>query len=75
METRARYVVIGLFTLGAILGGFLFVYWLQSGGGLRRQAIYQIRFESPVSGLVKGLGRSLQRHPCRRGDRTQAQCK
>jgi phospholipid/cholesterol/gamma-HCH transport system substrate-binding protein len=54
METRARYVVIGLFTLGVILGGFLFVYWLQSAGGLRRQAIYQIRFESPVSGLIKG---------------------
>ncbi len=54
METRARYVVIGLFTLVVILGGFLFVYWLQSAGGLRRQAIYQIRFESPVSGLIKG---------------------
>jgi phospholipid/cholesterol/gamma-HCH transport system substrate-binding protein len=54
METRARYVIIGLFTLGVALAGFLFVYWLQSAGGLRRQAIYQIRFESPVSGLLKG---------------------
>ena len=54
METRARYVVIGLFTLGVMVTGFLFVYWLQSAGGLRRQAIYQIRFESPVSGLLKG---------------------
>jgi phospholipid/cholesterol/gamma-HCH transport system substrate-binding protein len=54
METRARYVVIGLFTLGAIVAGFLFVYWLQSAGGLRRQATYQIRFEAPVSGLLKG---------------------
>ena len=54
METKARYVVIGLFTLGVIVAGFLFVYWLQSAGGLRRQAIYQIRFESPVSGLLKG---------------------
>jgi phospholipid/cholesterol/gamma-HCH transport system substrate-binding protein len=54
METRARYVVIGLFTLGVIVAGFLFVYWLQSAGGLRRQAMYQIRFESPVSGLLKG---------------------
>jgi phospholipid/cholesterol/gamma-HCH transport system substrate-binding protein len=54
METRARYVVIGLFTLGAIVAGFLFVYWLQNAGGLRRQAIYQIRFEAPVSGLLKG---------------------
>jgi phospholipid/cholesterol/gamma-HCH transport system substrate-binding protein len=54
METRARYVIVGLFTLGVALAGFLFVYWLQSVGGLRRQAIYQIRFESPVSGLLKG---------------------
>src|SRR5262245_46642902 len=54
METRARYLVIGLFTLGVVAAGFLFVYWLHSGGGLRRQAIYQIRFESPVSGLLKG---------------------
>jgi phospholipid/cholesterol/gamma-HCH transport system substrate-binding protein len=54
METRARYVVIGLFTLGVIVASFLFAYWLHSGGGLRRQAIYQIRFESPVSGLLKG---------------------
>jgi phospholipid/cholesterol/gamma-HCH transport system substrate-binding protein len=54
METRARYVVIGLFTLGVAVAGFLFVYWLQSAGGLRRQAIYMIRFESPVSGLLKG---------------------
>lgn len=54
METRARYVVIGLFTLAVVMAGFVFVYWLQSAGGLRQQAIYQIRFESPVSGLLKG---------------------
>jgi phospholipid/cholesterol/gamma-HCH transport system substrate-binding protein len=54
METRSRYIVIGLFTLGVVVAGFLFVYWLQSAGGLRRQAIYQIRFGSPVSGLLKG---------------------
>jgi phospholipid/cholesterol/gamma-HCH transport system substrate-binding protein len=54
METRARYVIIGLFTLGVAVAGFLFVYWLQTAGGLRRQATYQIRFESPVSGLLKG---------------------
>ncbi len=54
METRARYVVIGLFTLAVVMAGFLFVYWLQNVGGLRRQAIYEIRFGSPVSGLLKG---------------------
>jgi phospholipid/cholesterol/gamma-HCH transport system substrate-binding protein len=54
MENRARYVAIGLFTLGVTLAGFLFVYWLQSAGGLRTRSFYQVRFESPVSGLLKG---------------------
>jgi phospholipid/cholesterol/gamma-HCH transport system substrate-binding protein len=36
------------------VAGFLFVYWLQNVGGLQRQATYKIRFESPVSGLLKG---------------------
>jgi phospholipid/cholesterol/gamma-HCH transport system substrate-binding protein len=54
METRARYVTIGLFTLGVIVAAFLFVYWLHGGGGLRRLAPYQISFQSPVSGLLKG---------------------
>ena len=54
METKARYVRIGLFTLAVIVGGFLFVYWLHGAGGLRRLTAYQIRFESPVSGLLKG---------------------
>jgi phospholipid/cholesterol/gamma-HCH transport system substrate-binding protein len=54
METNARYVRIGLFTLAVIVAGFLFVYWLQGAGGLRRFATYVIRFETPVSGLLKG---------------------
>ena len=54
METNARYVRIGLFTLAVIVAGFLFVYWLQGAGGLRRFATYEIRFETPVSGLLKG---------------------
>jgi phospholipid/cholesterol/gamma-HCH transport system substrate-binding protein len=54
METKARYVRIGLFTLAVIVAGFLFVYWLHGAGGLRRLAPYQVRFDSPVSGLLKG---------------------
>src|SRR5215475_6561874 len=54
METKARYVTIGLFTLAVILAGFLFVYWLQGAGGLRRLATYEVRFSAPVSGLLKG---------------------
>lgn len=54
METRARYLAIGVFTLAVIAAGFAFVYWLYSGGGFRERAIYQIRFDSQVSGLLVG---------------------
>jgi phospholipid/cholesterol/gamma-HCH transport system substrate-binding protein len=54
METRARYLAIGLFTLAVIAAGFGFVYWLYSGGGFRDRATYQIRFDGQVSGLLVG---------------------
>jgi phospholipid/cholesterol/gamma-HCH transport system substrate-binding protein len=54
METKARYALIGVFTLAVIVGGFAFVYWLNSAGGLRQFAAYRIRFETPVAGLLKG---------------------
>ena len=54
METKARYARIGVFTLAVIVGGFAFVYWLNSAGGLRQLAPYRIRFEMPVAGLLKG---------------------
>jgi phospholipid/cholesterol/gamma-HCH transport system substrate-binding protein len=56
METRARYLAIGLFTLTVIAAGFAFVYWLYSGGGFRERTAYQIRFDGPVSGLLVGSG-------------------
>ena len=37
METRARYVLVGAFTLAVILAGFVFVYWLNSATGLAEQ--------------------------------------
>jgi phospholipid/cholesterol/gamma-HCH transport system substrate-binding protein len=54
METRARYVLIGLFTLAVILIGFGFVYWMENAGGLRERTLYRVRFENSVSGLIKG---------------------
>jgi len=54
METRARYLAIGVFTLAVIVAGFAFVYWLYSGGGFRERAVYQIRFGGQVSGLLVG---------------------
>jgi len=54
MEIRARYVLIGSFTLAVILGLFGFVYWIKHTGGLGARATYQIQFEQPVSGLTIG---------------------
>jgi phospholipid/cholesterol/gamma-HCH transport system substrate-binding protein len=54
METRARYLIVGLFTLAVILGGFGFVYWLHNSGGLSERTAYRIRFESAVPGIRPG---------------------
>jgi len=39
MEIKARYVLIGLFTLASIVAGFAFVYWLQTTGGLGKRTL------------------------------------
>jgi phospholipid/cholesterol/gamma-HCH transport system substrate-binding protein len=54
METRAPYVVIGIFVLVVIAGAFGFVYWFHQAGGLGERAIYRIRFDQPVAGLALG---------------------
>jgi phospholipid/cholesterol/gamma-HCH transport system substrate-binding protein len=54
MEIRARYVLIGLFTLAVIAGGFGFVYWLNNSGALLQRSLYRIHYEKTVSGLLKG---------------------
>ena len=54
MEIRARYVLIGLFTLAVIAGGFAFVYWLQTTGSIGKRASYEVRFSNSVSGLLTG---------------------
>lgn len=54
METKANYVVIGLFTLAVVIGVFGFVYWFQNIGGTGERAFYRVRFERSVSGLRTG---------------------
>jgi phospholipid/cholesterol/gamma-HCH transport system substrate-binding protein len=56
MEIRARYVLIGSFTLAVILGIFAFVYWIKNTGGLGARATYLIEFQQPVAGLTVGSG-------------------
>jgi len=54
METRAPYALIGLFVLAVIGAVFGFVYWLHNTGGLGERAVYRVRFENTVSGLLTG---------------------
>src|SRR3974390_3401144 len=54
METRAPYALIGLFVLAAIGAVFGFVYWLHNTGGLGERAVYRVRFENTLSGLLTG---------------------
>lgn len=54
MEYRARYVLIGTFAVACLLAAFGFVYWIKNTGGLGQRAIYDLRFETSVSGLNPG---------------------
>lgn len=54
METRANYVLIGLFTLAVVAGVFGFVYWFQNIGGTGERAFYRVVFDGSVSGLRTG---------------------
>jgi phospholipid/cholesterol/gamma-HCH transport system substrate-binding protein len=54
METKANYVVIGVFTLAVVVGVFGFVYWFQNIGGTGERAFYRIVFDGSVSGLRTG---------------------
>ena len=54
METRAPYTLIGLFVVAAIAAVFGFVYWLHNTGGLTERAVYRVRYENTVSGMLVG---------------------
>src|SRR6202022_381380 len=54
MEIRARYLLIGLFVLVVIAGGFGFVYWINPTGGLGPRTTYRVAFDGPISGLLNG---------------------
>ena len=54
METRARYLLVGLFSLAVMAGALWFISWLHNTGGLRGRAVYVVRFEGPVGGLRTG---------------------
>jgi phospholipid/cholesterol/gamma-HCH transport system substrate-binding protein len=54
METRAHYILVGIFTLTAAAAALGFALWI-SGAGIDRDYVrYDILFREPVSGLAPG---------------------
>jgi len=54
METRANYVIVGIFTLGAILAAFAFVYWTAAIGDKGETIMLRVRIPGSASGLGRG---------------------
>jgi len=54
METRAHYILVGLFTLIAGAGALLFALWMTGAGAAREVNTYDVLFREPVSGLSVG---------------------
>jgi phospholipid/cholesterol/gamma-HCH transport system substrate-binding protein len=55
METQARYIIVGVFTVLIAAAGFIFVYWLHGVAGSGGLALYRVRFDAPVIGLRPGV--------------------
>ena len=47
METRANYILIGLFTLAVVVGAFGFVYWFTNTSGAGLRTTYRVVFQGP----------------------------
>ncbi len=54
METRANYVLIGLFTLAVIVGAFGFVWWFERASDTGSRVTYEFVFDGTVPGLRTG---------------------
>ncbi len=54
METRANYVVVGIFTLLAIVAAFAFVYWTSAIGDRGETVTLRVRIPGSASGLGRG---------------------
>jgi phospholipid/cholesterol/gamma-HCH transport system substrate-binding protein len=54
METRAHFILVGLFTLVAGAAALLFALWLTNAGADREVSYFDVLFREPVSGLSVG---------------------
>ena len=59
METRANYVLIGAFTLAAVVGVFLFIMWIAGYGSAGSHRTFQVVFKGSVAGLSSGANVSF----------------
>ena len=63
METQARYVIVGFFTLLIAAAGFVFVYWLHGVRG-RRQRLRSIACASMGPSLDCGQASPFSSMAC-----------
>ena len=54
METKANYVLVGIFTLVAIVAAFVFVYWTAAIGDRGETAVLRVRIPGSAAGLGRG---------------------
>lgn len=54
METKANYVLVGLFTLIAVVAAFVFVYWTATIGDRGETVLLRVRIPGSASGLGRG---------------------
>lgn len=54
METRARYILVGAFTIVALFAAVFFTLWMAKAGADRGYTDYDVVFNDPVSGLSVG---------------------
>jgi phospholipid/cholesterol/gamma-HCH transport system substrate-binding protein len=54
METRVRFIIVGVFAIAAIVGGFLFAWWIHAAGGLTSTRTLKVEFEGAAAGLRPG---------------------
>ena len=59
METRANYVLIGAFTLAAVVGAFLFIMWIAGYGSSGSRRTFEVVFKGSVAGLSAGANVSF----------------
>ncbi len=54
METKANYVIVGIFTVVAIVAAFVFVYWTAAIGDRGETAVLRVRIPGSAAGLGRG---------------------